>query len=219
MRDNMSVVPDYLQFTVGNPVIPEQKRGILADRLYLRIKYGEAKVQGVDKENKTIELPQDQQPYFIPFQEDFVVGFVQDMGHSYEFVNNNMREEFGKTDEELLQLGEANILNDIKGNIQMAGDPQKGVVMITCGGNHESALIYFDGFWQQIEESFKSDICMILPVRDILMVANFYNAEAMEGLRNNVRKFYYDKDQRGVLSNKIYLRKDNSWKEIETVEN
>ncbi len=201
--------------TIGTPppIIHPRDEGINEERLVIRIK-----IQG-DITEDSLTLPEEQQPVIFPFQEDILIGIAQDMGHSYEFVNNNLLADSGKDKKELANIGIANILKEIGDKIKVQGDPNDSHIMIACGGNHESALLVVNDFWNQIGDFIKSDFCVCFPVRDILLAANFYNEKAMDNLRTAIKNFYYNPEQPFKLSNGIYLRKEGTWKLIERIEN
>jgi len=170
---NQPVMENVSQVIIGNPVVPEQKRAIDLNKVIIRVKAGDVNIE-VKKDGKTIKLEDGQQPAFADFQENFKLGLAMDMGHSYEFISNQLLQDSEFSFGDLIEAGRVNILKEVQGNIQIVGSPEEGMVMITCGGNHESALIMFDEFWEQVEGMIKSDICMAIPVRDMLLVSNFY---------------------------------------------
>lgn len=217
VRAHQPVMENVSQVIIGNPVVPEQKRAIDLNKVIIRVKAGDVNIE-VKKDGKTIKLEDGQQPAFADFQENFKLGLAMDMGHSYEFISNQLLQDSEFSFGDLIEAGRVNILKEVQGNIQIVGSPEEGMVMITCGGNHESALIMFDEFWEQVEGMIKSDICMAIPVRDMLLVSNFYNTKGMDDLRANIQKLYHDPNQRGHISNHIYLRKEGRWKSIEVVE-
>jgi len=217
IRNNQPVIENIAQVTIGNPVIPEQKREIDLAKVIIRVKAGDVNIE-LKQEGKVVKIEDAQQPAFADYQENFKLGLAMDMGHSYQYISNKLLEESEFSFGDLIEAGRVNILKEIKGNIQLVGNPEEGMVMITCGGNHESALIMFDEFWEQVEGTIKSDICMAIPVRDMLLVTNFYNAKGMDDLRANIQKLYHDPNQRGHISNHLYLRKEGRWKSIEVVE-
>lgn len=219
MRTHGSTSESIGNITIGDPVIPKEERKIVPEKLVVRMKVGNQPLNlHSNKRQESLDLPPGQEPVFMDFQEDFIMGLAMDTGYSYEFVNQDMLKKHGGQVETLMQQGMDNILNEIKENIQVHGDIQTGACMITCGGNHEASLILFDGFWNQVAEMAQTDICMALPVRDILLVCNFYNTTAMDQMRQKIQQFYYDKDQPHPMSPRIYLRKENQWKKVEEVE-
>ena len=194
--------------------------GINFDKVYPRINIH---ISGENNEtitkSTTVNIPKEYQPIIIPFQEDIGVSLAVDMGEHYQYINNKlMSENPNISQEQLFAQAKANVLSEVEGNIKMHGNINSGYVMITNGGNHEAPMILFDEFWDQIQEQFGTEICVVFPVRDVLYVGNFYNPEALEKLRDCIRKFFYVPNQKGILSNGIYLRKDGGWKRIETVE-
>ncbi len=219
--DQAQVIADSIgTVTIGNPPAAPSpvSDSIDLSRAVIRVKILESISDEIRVEGKSVKLPQESQPILIPYHEDIHLGLAMDNGHSYSFINNKMLRESGLTEDEVLRKAKENIINEINDKIKVVGDPESSYIMITCGGNHESSLITFDDFWTKMEDVFKSDICICHPVRDILMAANFYNTQAMDGLRENIRKFYYSPEQPHKQTNKIYLRKNGGWKAVETVE-
>lgn len=206
--------------TIGNPlekIDPFSDDTIDLEKVVIRMKVMYENNEG-PKSNSVPNIPEEMQPVMMEYHEDLMIGLAMDMGHSYTFINNKMLHGSSVSKEELANRGIQNIIAEVGEQIKVNGDPTQSHIMITCGGNHEMALLALDSFWDSIGEFIKSDFCVCFPVRDILMASNFYFEAGMDGLRDTKRKFYYDPNQPHLMSNGLYLRKDGKWKLIERVD-
>lgn len=212
-----SMVNEVYAITIGNPPAPQyEEAGLSKDRVFVRLKAHLGKGEE-DPNAQQVTIPEEATPLSQHFCENLYVYFALDIGNGYEFISPIHLKKSAFSQEELFEAGLANVKAEIADQIKIAGDPQTGCVLVTCGGNHESALLLLDDLWNSIADVIQSDVCICLPTRDVLLAGNFYLPEALDQMRDAIQRLYYKPETMAKQSNHIYLRKDGAWKTVEIV--
>jgi hypothetical protein len=108
-----------------------------------------------------------------------------------------------------------NLIKETAEKTQIQGEPSD-IVMLTNGGNYETAMILIDGMWDEMEHIFNDEVCIALPARDLLFIAGKNNTAGRERLRDTVQKVFDNKEMQGLLVRHIYTRENGTWVVVET---
>lgn len=153
-----------------------------------------------------MEIPDNQQPIIRKLYEDIILCFAIDKGDWYELLQKETLLNNPHLHEDVLyQISVNTLIQEIEGQIQIHGDPND-LVMVTAGGNFEASIILIDDFWEQMHQIFKDDLILILPARDILMIAKASNQQAFDKMKEIINNYFENPETQGLLSKALYKR-------------
>lgn len=108
----------------------------------------------------------DDQYVMLRFMDKFVGMFVQDLGSAFTYIRYPMLPE-GMTVDELQKIAFENLSRDIV--YRSYETNEKGIYLITCGGNFEAESICLLNVWRDVAKLLDDDIMVCVPTKDIVL--------------------------------------------------
>jgi len=116
------------------------------------------------------DTPKGLQLTFSPFTTRTVIAYVLDAKKHIAFVNETMRERWGKTTQELRSLACENLLEykkEMKAHA-LGGDKVEAIVLQTLDG-YDATRVLLPNFWERISPHLGNEFLVGIPNRDFLI--------------------------------------------------
>lgn len=141
------------------------------------------------------------------FSHEAAVFYLIDAGDSYGMVTQPMLEDAGISENELHQIGLANLARRFESmQLAQAGD----IFFFTGSGDFEASLVLLDPLWEQLAPQFPNGPAAVLPARDTLAVCDSGNAAAIGKIRSMAEAVLAN-PQTHPIGTEVYVRSDDGW--------
>ncbi len=167
-------------------------------------------IQILDYLQSMQELTQDSMPLCQSLVGDLILTFALDMGDSDVTVSAGLCQQYNIDPAELPDLALSNaveLLRDIKVHTD-------GIIYeLEVGHDMEACTMLFPSLWQQIADSFESDILAIFPHRNHVFYAPSNSELGKTALLEMLQQSDFINDTH-ALSQKLYLFSQQEWSEL-----
>lgn len=167
-------------------------------------------IQMLDFLQSMQEMTEDSMPLCQSLVGDLILIFALDMGDSYMTVSKGVCDQYNIALDDLPDLALSNaveLLRDIK--VHTDGN----IYELEVGHDMEACTILFPSLWQQIADSFESDILAIFPHRNHVFYAPSDSEEGKAALLEMLQQTDFINDTH-ALSQKLYLFSQQEWTEL-----
>jgi hypothetical protein len=162
-----------------------------------------------DATDETVQVGELEAPLMVPLYADLVLTLMLDKGEHFELLKQGFREVNPQlSDADVINIGAAGLQSEVGDSIKLQGQPGR-LMMATCGGNYEAALIIYPPFWDAIHQQFPGDVAVAIPTPDVIVVANADDEEALAELRASAKRVL-DGPPASVTSARLYRKSPDS---------
>jgi uncharacterized protein YtpQ (UPF0354 family) len=153
------------------------------------------------------------EPVVTDLGNGLLVAYLVDKAGKFEYLQNKQLIKEGISKEKIFELGLLNLKRLATKNFRLK--PMKSIYAVFVDGNFEASLVLIPELWEKILKTHISNKFIVaIPARDMLV---FCDSESQAGIRDLtalIKRVKNDGDR--LLSDKLYIREDNSWKEYES---
>lgn len=155
-----------------------------------------------------IDIPEDDQPFHLPFSDDIGIFFLVDGGDHYSLVQNRHLAEQQMSSDDLLESAISNLENIRKNEIEVRR--HDGILMFSGNGNLEASLLLIPELWDIGLESFcPNGYVAAVPARDVLAVCDRNDSESIKELLEIIERVWPEADH--LLSKSLFVRENGKW--------
>lgn len=142
------------------------------------------------------------------FVADLYIYYVFEQESNYRYLRHNDLEN-GIAFEEMHITSINNLLAFIGDRIELNGDSDDAM-MITVDGEHESSLLLFDKFWNELEIRLDASLLVFTPSHDLLFLAKENSVSGRERL-TDIRNQFLSENIKGILGSMFLKRNSGIW--------
>lgn len=115
--------------------------------------------------------------------------------------------------EDVDKIAQENLFRAIQNKLQIHkfGNSSIG---LTCGGNHEAALILLPGIWNLLTQKLGKSIVFALVAKDLAVFSSIENDEDINAIREMILEVHSTGEL--LLSKKLFLYEDGEFEVFET---
>lgn len=150
------------------------------------------------------------EPFITDLGNGLLVAYLLDQNGKFEYLQNRQLVAEGISKEKMYEIGLLNLKKLATNNFRLK--PMKSIFAIFVDGNFEASLVLIPELWEKILKSYVANKFIVaIPTRDMLV---FCDSESQAGIRelNSLCKRVKNDGER-LLSDNLYVRENNSWKE------
>ncbi|SDJ60346.1 DUF1444 family protein [Microbulbifer yueqingensis] len=155
-----------------------------------------------------VDIPDDDQPFCLPFSEDISIFFLIDNGDNYTLVQNRDLERQNISPAQLFEIGINNLDNIRENEIEVSKHNE--TLIFSGNGNLEASLLLIPELWDIGLESFcPNGYVAAIPARDVLAVCDRNDSESISELREIIERVWPGGDH--LLSKTLFVRENGRW--------
>lgn len=154
-------------------------------------------------------LPPDQALYSTPYTEGLAIVYAVDTPANIQYLSLQDFNALSVSEPELRKAAIAN-LGRVLPELTLHG--ADGLYMFTAGGNYESSILLIEAVWSRLAKRMSGKMVVGIPSRDVLLVADSADREAVARLTDKVREIYATGNY--TLTPDLYERVDGGWKRL-----
>ncbi|MEQ9266166.1 MAG: hypothetical protein RLN81_13135 [Balneolaceae bacterium] len=115
--------------------------------------------------------------------------------------------------EDVNKIAQENLFRAIQNKLQVHkfGNSSIG---LTCGGNHEAALILLSGIWNLLSQKLGASIVFALIAKDLAVFSNSENVEDINAIKEMISEVHSTGER--LLSKKLFLHEDGKFEVFST---
>jgi hypothetical protein len=163
--------------------------------------------QSLDFQEKSIKLPPNQTPLLRFYSQNLYIGYIQDVGDRFEYLNNGILNE----DLTLEKIHNAALFNlerflNNKMNYKYFANQ---LLCIEADRNFNSSVVLLDFVWPKIEELLNDTLIVSIPNRSILLVCGEHSTKGLDNIKKYTKDIYL-KHPNGRTSKDIFKMKNRA---------
>jgi uncharacterized protein YtpQ (UPF0354 family) len=143
------------------------------------------------------------------YNDDLAIVYAVDNPANFSFLTQKGLEKSNIPREKLHDIA-INNLNKKLPNIELHSGPL--VSMITAGGNFEASILLLDNVWTGQDLPYQGNIVIAIPARDVLLLADAKNPEAISKLREMVKKSMDNSSY--TLTDQLFIYKNGKFERL-----
>ncbi len=155
-----------------------------------------------------VDIPDEEQPFHLPFSEDIGIFFLVDNGENYTVVQNRHLTEQKMSPDELLERGINNLDTTRRNEIEVR--KYNEILMFSGNGNLEASLLLIPELWDIGLDIFcPNGFVAAVPARDVLAVCDKNDSESITELHGIIERVWSVGDH--LLSRSLFIRENKKW--------
>jgi|SRR5690606_4014592 len=167
------------------------------------------KVEGGGNTTSYIEFTDETQPVFKKIAGDLLCFYGIDRGTHFELILKKQLPESVDL-EKLHGIAEENLQKEYRKQIELH-ETNFGGYALSCGGEHEAALITIGGVLDIMVEELGENLVFAVPAKDLIFFVNGNNPEEIKSLKNIIEEVHQDGER--LLSKKLYTYRNGKIEE------
>jgi uncharacterized protein YtpQ (UPF0354 family) len=181
--------------------------GINLNNIYPRIKetIKSDENQALGFQEKSIKLPPDQTPLLRFYSHNLYVGYIQDVGDRFEYLNNGVLNE-DLTLEKIHNVALRNLERFLENKMNYKYFANQ-LLFIEADRNFNSSIVLLDFVWPQIEKLLNDTLIISIPNRSILLVCGEHSSKGLDNIRKYTKDIYI-KHPNGRISIDLFKMKN-----------
>lgn len=151
----------------------------------------------------------DQGLYAAPYSEGLVILYAVDTPRAIQYLSRKDFRALSLPEPELRASAVANLTRLLP---ELTLHHHEDLYMFTAGGSYESSLLLLDAVWNRLAERIRGRMVVGIPSRDVLLVADSANRDALQRLGDTVREIHATGAY--SLTPDLYERVDGGWRKL-----
>lgn len=143
------------------------------------------------------------------YNDDLVILYAVDSPSNLSFITKKALKESNIPKNKLHDIA-INNLNKKLPNIELHNGPL--VSIITAGGNFEASILLLDDIWTGQNLPYQGNVVVAIPARDVLLVADAKNPDAISKLREMVKKSIENSSY--SLTDQLFIYKNGKFERL-----
>lgn len=143
------------------------------------------------------------------YNDELVIVYAVDNPSNLSFITQKSLNESNIPRDKLRDIA-INNLNKKLPNLELHSGPL--VSMITAGGNFEASILLLDNVWTGQDIPYQDNVVIAIPARDVLLVADAKNPDAISKLREMVKKSMENSSY--TLTDQLFIYKNGKFERL-----
>lgn len=160
---------------------------------------------------KSLEIENDL--VVVDYNDNFEIIFLIDEDRQVpRYITNKNLSDEGVSTEELRKIGLNNVIKMVNEDMKIQ-EFNDDVIAVMLDGIVDTSLIFIDPIWEMIlDEYVTNGFAIALPTREMLVFCDSKSEKGLEVLKTIINNAKEDEEK--LLSETIFIRDENTWKEL-----